>query len=152
MEITIEQIDLIRKRARVGYKEAKEALEYSNGNIVEALAYLEENGKIKPDNEFDHDSFGAKVKKTVKHLHSISFTITKNEKVILNIPLTIAIALALIAFPLFILLLALALINNSKIRLINSNGEDCSINKDIDKITDKINAFTANLNENRSKN
>lgn len=45
MSISIEQIDLLRKRANVGYKEAKEALEKCNGDIVEALSYLEEQNK-----------------------------------------------------------------------------------------------------------
>jgi hypothetical protein len=144
MEITLEQIDLIRKRARVSYKEAKEALEHCEGNMVEALAYLEDNGKIKPEKEeANGSSFSSKIKKTVKHLHSISFSITKKDKVILDIPLTLAIILAVIAFPLFILLLALAIISSCKIKLINSNGEDCGINKDIDKITNKINEFTS---------
>ena len=39
--ITLEQIDLIMKRANVTYTEAKEALEKCGGDTVEALIYLE---------------------------------------------------------------------------------------------------------------
>ena len=41
METTLEKIDEVRKRANVSYGEAKEALESCNGDVVEALIYLE---------------------------------------------------------------------------------------------------------------
>ncbi|MGE5653123.1 MAG: DUF4342 domain-containing protein [Bacillota bacterium] len=40
-EITLEKIDLVRERMGVSYKEAREALEKSNGSVVEALVMLE---------------------------------------------------------------------------------------------------------------
>ena len=51
MKITLEQIDLVRKRTNASYKEAKEALERFDGDVVEALAYLDESGKA-PKTEF----------------------------------------------------------------------------------------------------
>ncbi len=44
MNITIEMMDELRKRIDVDYKQAKEALTLSGGDMVEALVYLEENG------------------------------------------------------------------------------------------------------------
>ncbi len=41
MEITLEQIDIVRQRTGVGYKEAREALETVGGNLVDALVLLE---------------------------------------------------------------------------------------------------------------
>ncbi|WP_369702635.1 UBA domain-containing protein [Clostridium moutaii] len=52
MTISIEQIDSLRKRANVNYKKAKEELEKCNGDLVEALLYLEEQNKIKPGYDF----------------------------------------------------------------------------------------------------
>ena len=46
MKITLEQIDFLRERANVSYKEAKEALEQSEGDMVEALVMLEKQNKI----------------------------------------------------------------------------------------------------------
>lgn len=40
-EITLEKIDLVRERMGVTYKEAREALEKSNGSVVDALVMLE---------------------------------------------------------------------------------------------------------------
>ncbi len=46
MEITLEQVERLREKADVSYVQAKQALEYSQGNLLDALIYLEEQGVI----------------------------------------------------------------------------------------------------------
>ena len=46
MEITLEQVEKLREKANVSYALAKQALEYSGGNLLDALIYLEEKGAI----------------------------------------------------------------------------------------------------------
>ena len=46
-EITLEKIDLVRERMNISYKEAREALDASNGDLVGALVHLEEKKKVK---------------------------------------------------------------------------------------------------------
>ena len=46
MEITLEQAERLREKANVSYGQAKAALEYSGGNLLDALIYLEEQGII----------------------------------------------------------------------------------------------------------
>jgi len=46
MEITLEMVERLREKAPVSYAQAKQALEYSEGNLLDALIYLEENGAI----------------------------------------------------------------------------------------------------------
>lgn len=46
MEITLEMVERLREKASVSYAQAKEALEYSGGNLLDALIYLEEKGAI----------------------------------------------------------------------------------------------------------
>ena len=46
MEITLEQVERLREKADIGYAKAKQALEYSEGNLLDALIYLEEKGDI----------------------------------------------------------------------------------------------------------
>ena len=46
MEVTLEQVERLREKADVSYAKAKEALEYSGGNLLDALIYLEEQGAI----------------------------------------------------------------------------------------------------------
>ena len=56
MEITLEKVDQVRERTGVTYAEAKNALEIANGDVLEAIIYIEnikeadakENSKIKP--------------------------------------------------------------------------------------------------------
>jgi hypothetical protein len=49
MEITLEQVKKLQEHAHVSFKEAKEALTETDGNLLEALIALEENGKVNPD-------------------------------------------------------------------------------------------------------
>lgn len=46
MEITLEMVERLREKANVSYAQAKEAMEYSGGNLLDALIYLEEKGAI----------------------------------------------------------------------------------------------------------
>lgn len=46
MEITLELVERLREKAPVSYAQAKQALEYSQGNLLDALIYLEEQGAI----------------------------------------------------------------------------------------------------------
>ena len=46
MEISLELVERLREKADVSYAQAKQALEYSQGNLLDALIYLEEQGAI----------------------------------------------------------------------------------------------------------
>lgn len=46
MEITLEMVERLREKAGVSYALAKQALEYSEGNLLDALIYLEDRGAI----------------------------------------------------------------------------------------------------------
>lgn len=43
---TLEQVEKLRERANVSYDEAKAALDASNGDMLDALIYLEKQGKV----------------------------------------------------------------------------------------------------------
>ena len=45
---TLEQVEQLRKIANVSYADAKEALEASGGDMLEAMIYLEKKGKVDP--------------------------------------------------------------------------------------------------------
>lgn len=44
----LEKIEKLRERAQISYDEAKEAYEYAGGDLLEALIYLEKQGKVRP--------------------------------------------------------------------------------------------------------
>lgn len=137
MEINLEKIDLLRKRADVNYKEAKEALEKTEGDVVEALAYLEEMNKIKPEKEIHASTFWAKTKNIYRKGNAIRLIISKDNTTLLNSGLPLALLVAIITMPLAIALLILALATNCKIRFVKNSGEEYSINSSIDNIATK---------------
>ena len=49
MKVTIEKVDKLVERADVGYEVAKEALEASNGDMLDAVILLEREGKLGPN-------------------------------------------------------------------------------------------------------
>ncbi|GKT27164.1 DUF4342 domain-containing protein, partial [Aduncisulcus paluster] len=85
MSINLEKIDLLKERANVGYKEAKEALEQCDGDLVEALIWLEENEKIKKQQQRPYRErrpeydFGRKVEDGVKKVHKMRFKIYRDD-------------------------------------------------------------------------
>jgi hypothetical protein len=44
--ITLEQVEKLKERANVSYEDAKAALEITDGDLLEAVIYLEKQGKI----------------------------------------------------------------------------------------------------------
>ncbi|MDU5083429.1 DUF4342 domain-containing protein [Tissierella carlieri] len=142
MEITLEQIDLIRKRANVSYKEAKEALEKFNGSIVETLSFLEEQNKIKSEGGIKDSSFMKNIQDSASKLNKINFIIYKNEKTVLNISSLIALTIGVFTLPFSIAVILLLVLTHHKIRLEKDNGEECSINDKIDKISNDLTSAT----------
>jgi hypothetical protein len=146
MKITLEQIDELRKRSNVGYKEAKEALEKYDGDLVEALASLDEEKKIKSGSITGNDIYGT-CKNIVSRGNKIKLKITKNDNTIINLPLTLVIIIGIITIPLFIGSMILAVFTGCKIRFVKENGEDCSINKHIEKAAIIVNETAQKVTE-----
>ena len=51
MEITLEKVDQVRERTGVSYAKAKEALEHTNGSVLDAIILLE--SEMKNENSFN---------------------------------------------------------------------------------------------------
>lgn len=92
-EITLEKIDIIRERTGVSYTEAKDALVASEGNVVDALIYIENNKKsTSTDFYATKDEFIDWIKDTVKKGNVTRIRIKKDERVIVDIPVNAGIA------------------------------------------------------------
>lgn len=148
MTTKLEQIDQLRKRANVGYEEAKEALEKCNDDMVEALVYLEKQNKTKAEKCCGKEhSFFSKVKKLIKKSWKTKFILKKNENIILAIPFLLVIIAAIVVTPLVAIGLIAALLTNHKIRLEKANGEDMAINTTLDKMSTAFTKAATNINE-----
>ena len=140
--ITMEQIDAVKTRANVGYKEAKEVLEKFDGDVVAAILYLENENKTKTDFKEDTGRYYKQGKSIIKKLNSIDVKIYKKDKVALNIPATVAIVGTIAAPHITIGGVILSVVTGHKIKIENLNGKEDKINEILDRASDKANEFT----------
>ncbi|AAK79268.1 ABC-type antimicrobial peptide transport system permease subunit [Clostridium acetobutylicum] len=97
-EITLEKVDIIKERTGVTYTEAKEALEASEGNVIDALIYIENNTKSRKDNLYEtKDEFVQWIKDTMNKGNVSRIRVKKDDRVILDIPVAAGVAGGVIA-------------------------------------------------------
>ncbi len=122
MNIDLERIDMLRERTNVSYKDARAALEACDGDILEALIWLEENGDVSENNDDpshskqradyrkSHADFGRRVESGVKELHRMRFKILKDKEILLNLPATVALIVGVITVPISLIVLLAAVL------------------------------------------
>ncbi|MEI8215716.1 MAG: DUF4342 domain-containing protein [Eubacteriales bacterium] len=125
MEITLEKIELVKDRTGVSYKEAKEALEVAEGNVVDAIINIEESMDIKNKNKFAEQSASIieKLKEIVQKGNVSKISVKKNGEVILNMPINIGLIGSVIA-PLAVVAGTIAALGTKcQIEIIKDNGD-----------------------------
>ncbi|SFU48481.1 protein of unknown function [Clostridium sp. DSM 8431] len=100
-KISLESVDEVIERTGVSYSKAKEALEYSNGDILDAVIYLE-NEEDKNGLNFEKtsetiDEFKVWLKEAIKKGNISRIKIKKDEKVIVDVPVNAGIAIAVMS-------------------------------------------------------
>lgn len=157
--IIIEQIDELRKRVDVTYEDAREALEKNNGDILDAIIYLERNKKNNTGREFTsngfNDTYSKDEKQDEKESHSFTkstcdaiawckkwirkgnrnfFSIKKQEKIVLEIPVTLFVLLLAFAPWLTLPILILALFTGHKFKFSGTEVENTKANYAMEKV------------------
>ncbi len=127
--ITLEQVELIMKKANVSYLEAKEALEHCNGDTVEALLYLEQTERIHTSKT---ETTTAKVTSFIDTLNATTFIMKKKERIYVNVPLSVALIAIILCFHVSIGAIILALIFGVRISIVGENELANKINSTID--------------------
>ncbi|SHH34915.1 protein of unknown function [Caloranaerobacter azorensis DSM 13643] len=139
MEITLEKIDLLRERTGVSYKEAKEILEKCNGDVVEALIYIEENRKSWPQNIGNiGDEILEKIRESIRKGNVTKIILKKDGETIMNIPVTAGAIGALLAPPATIFGLTAAFLSKCTIEIVKENGEVVRINDLAEKTIENV--------------
>lgn len=132
-EITLEKIDIIRERSGVSYTETKEALEQSEGNVVDALIYLENNKKSSMEGIYtSKDEFIEWLKDVIKKGNVNRIKIKKDDKVLVDIPVNAGIAATLAALvwpPLFAIGLLTAVFTKITVEIVRDDGSVEIVNK-----------------------
>lgn len=148
MTVKLELIDELKRRANVSYEEARDALEKTNGDMVEALIYLEKQNKVNQEKE---SNFFTMVKKIIKKGNRTKFIVRKAETTILSLPVTAVVIITVVAPYVTVIGLIVALLTGYKIKFQGKNGEDMKVNETIDKVTNIVDKAKESFTEDIKK-
>ncbi|MFA6940083.1 MAG: DUF4342 domain-containing protein [Clostridiaceae bacterium] len=160
-EITLEKIDLIRERTKASYSEAKEALIRAEGNVVDALIFLEDN-KDKGKKEYvSKNEFIDTLKKLIKKGNVNRIRIKKEEKILVDIPVNAGLAAGAVALfnPIVLAVLAVgtigAVYTKLTIEITKEDGTVEVINKyvvnTVSTVKDKVNDIKEDVKDKFTK-
>lgn len=138
MNINLQQIDELRNRANVGYAEAKDALERFNGNIVDALAYLEQNKKTKHGfKEASSDIIGTA--NSLLDKGSKTRVLVKKDGIVkIDVSANTAILFGIIGFHAAVLAGIIGLVTNHKLCIEKHTGEIIDVNNAVSSYSSNI--------------
>ncbi|NFL33568.1 DUF4342 domain-containing protein [Clostridium botulinum] len=151
--ITLEKVDMIIERTGVSYAIAKQALEECNGDVLEALIYLEEASKdeenveynIYNDKEDKENMTVEELKNFIKDLiHKGNITrikIKKEDTELIDIPVNAGIAAGVIAVlipPILVAGVIAAVATKITIEITKKDGSVEVINKYVCKVSNDV--------------
>lgn len=151
--ITLEQVDKVRERCNVSYAEAKEALEISNGDVLEAIIYIEKNQKMENDNTKENgnsdfcfnsmsvDELKNMIKSLIEKGNVTRIKIKKDDEEILDIPVNAGIAASVIAItipPILAAALIAAIATQITIEITREDGSVEVVNKYVTKVANDV--------------
>lgn len=158
MDITLEKVDQVRERTGVSYAEAKQALEASNGDVLNAIILLEEKSKYNNVNENKQsetiNEFKVWLKDLINKGNVTRIKITKDGKSIVDVPVNAGIAAGIIAIiiqPILAFVVVAAVVTQVTIEVTKADGSVEVINKYIssavNEAKDKANDFAGKVKE-----
>ncbi|MCR1933840.1 DUF4342 domain-containing protein [Clostridium tepidum] len=156
MEITLEKIDIVRERTGATYTEAKEALEACDGNVVDALVYMENKFEEEKEEMYTtKDDLVKWIKDIIKKGNVTRIKVKKEDKIIVDIPVNAGLAAtaaaAIIWAPILLAALAAAIVTNVTIEITKEDGSVEVVNKIIKNtaqdIKEKVDNTTSDIKE-----
>jgi len=135
MEITLEKIELVKDRTGVSYREAKEALEAMEGNVVDAIIKIEDeiNAKVGAKLSDNGAKIIEKIKEYIRKGNVARITVKKDGEVMLNIPVTVGVVGTVLAPWLTVIGSIVALGMKCEILLVKDDGTIIDLSS---KVTD----------------
>jgi len=154
MEIKLEDVDKVIERTGVSYKDAKEALEMSNGDILDAIIYAEENLK---NNKLEKEEKGQTIeefklwlKELINKGNVARIKIKKDEQVLVDVPVNAGIAATVIGLvmpPLLAFGVIAAVATKVTIEITKTDGSIEVVNKYVSKAADGVVNKASNMAE-----
>jgi len=163
-EITLEKIDIIKERTGVSYTEAKEALEECDGDVVNALIFIEAKQKKSPKFNMEEmyttkDEFMAWIKDALRKGNVTRVKIKKDETVVVDIPVNAGIAAGIFAliYPALIGIGVLtAVLTKVTIEITKEDGTvevvNTIIKNTVDEVKERFNETKDNFNKSSKSN
>lgn len=161
MEITLEKVDKVIERTGVSYKEAKEALEMTDGNVLDAIIYLEENLQ-NSESEYENEKaekgqtieeFKNWLKELINKGNVSRIKIKKDDEVLVDIPVNAGIAAAVIGLvvpPLLAFGVIAAVATKVTIEITRTDGSVEVVNQYISKATEDISKAASGVKDKAS--
>lgn len=158
--ITLEKVDMVRERTKVTYAEAKEALEACEGDVLEALIYIEKNnshdakkcscGHAKDGlkNAISIDELKTWIKELIAKGNVTRIKIKKDEEELVDIPVNAGIAAGIIAVvipPILAAGVIAAIATQITIEITREDGTVEVVNKYVSKVTNEVKAKASDL-------
>lgn len=162
-----EMVEKLREKANVSYEDAKNALEASQWDLLDALVYLEQEGKV-PEEQVgsystrqeprekpaatDHNSKGAFrrlfdfVAKVINGMNKVSMEVRRKGQVAFTLPLLALVLLVLFCFWFIIPVMVLGLFFGYTYRFQGHSAAD-SVNRAMDKAADVANTIKTGVSD-----
>ncbi len=109
MDDTLYKIDEIRKRTRVTYEKAKEALDEASGDVVEALVKLEQTSAKREIIQVRGPDLIRSISEIIRRGNASRIIVKRGDYVVADIPVTIGVVATVLA-PWMALLSTMALL------------------------------------------
>ena len=150
--ITLEKVDMIRERTSVSYEKAKQALEACEGDVLEALIYIEKtqdilNSKDSSSNDDDNktiisiEELKTWFKQMIEKGNVARIKIKKDETELIDIPVNAGIAASVVAIiipPILAAGVIAAIATQITIEITKEDGSVEIINKQVSKVANDV--------------
>jgi len=137
----LQKIDEILRRTNTDYSTAKQALETANGDVLEAIIFIENMNKNKT-NASTCSNKGEQIMSQLKDMMSkgnaTKLTIKKNNDVIVNLPITAGLIGAFIAPFLSAAGITAALLTQCSVEITQADGNVIDIGQKVDQGMDAV--------------
>ena len=158
----LEKVERLRERADVSYEEAKKALEECNGDLLDAMVYLEKQGKVKKPGTTSYTTqyeesvdFGDMTKEEknsgvrdllnrffswcgslIQKGNHMNFKVDRNGKNIISIPVTVFVVLVLLFFWAIVWVMVIGLFLDCRYSFEGAGEVQIDVNKAMDRAAD----------------
>lgn len=151
--VTLEKVDMVRERTGISYEKAKQALEVCEGDVLEALIYIEKTQGILNDNNEPYmndeqnktsisiDELKVWFKQIIEKGNVTRIKIKKDDAELIDIPVNAGIAAGVVAIiipPILAAGVIAAIATQITIEITKEDGSVEIINKQVSKVANDV--------------